>query len=191
MKKTTIVIILTAVFFILMGVAYSTWSDQIVTLISAGSGETDLQVIAAEVIGTNTRAIIGNNLVSCGVKVRDLEPYGTTTINLTVQNTGTVPVDLDDVVIKKIKNYTPNQGRRIYIRARVYSSAATELNVERNIPGWDSVNGSSASGGIMMLSAGETCTVQARVFFYATNWNRPPEDFNFRIRLFYSRFNDD
>ena len=107
MKKFTVILICLVASLLLTGVAFASWSLVSDVIVNAGTANLDVKIIKATTIYasngvdfSNQDIIIGNNDKTVNINIDGIYPGSKATLELIVENTGSLPVSFDQIIQK-------------------------------------------------------------------------------------------
>jgi hypothetical protein len=107
MNKAKLVVLIITILLLLTGVAYARWTDQINILISTKTAETELSYVDyTSRSGSGNASVSRGGSVQANVSFRELEPGTSSSVTLHFKNTGTIPIDIDDIKVLYVDGYS-------------------------------------------------------------------------------------
>jgi hypothetical protein len=107
MNKAKLVVLVITILLLLTGVAYARWTEQINILILARTAETELSYVDYAVrTGSGSVKVTKGEQAQATVSFKDMEPDTSSSVTLRFKNTGTIPIDIDDIKVLYVSGYS-------------------------------------------------------------------------------------
>jgi hypothetical protein len=151
-NKAKLVVLIITILLLLTGVAYARWTEQINIFVLTKTAATELSY-ADYTYRTNS----GRVSVSKGeeaqatVLLKDIEPGTSNSVTLRFQNTGTIPIDIDDIRVLYVSGYSDDYKNDIHLTVSGYAGEKRFLQQEKKIFQWKAKKSSSNRGELHRL----------------------------------------
>lgn len=147
MNKVKLVVLIIAILLLLTGVAYARWTEQVNILILTKTAEIELSYVDYS-SRTNSGSVSVTNVedTRATVSFKDIEPGTGNAVTLRFKNTGTIPVDIDDVKVFYVGGYSDDYKNDITLTVSGYVGEKRFLQQDKKIFQWHA-HGSSAKHG--------------------------------------------
>ncbi len=209
MKKAKVLVLVLTIILLLSGVAYARWTEQINILVLTKTAETELSYI-----DYTHRTESGSVSVSKGEKTQatvsfqNIEPGTGNSVTLNFKNTGTIPIDIDDIKVLYVGGYSNDNKHDITLTVTGYYGTNRFLQESERIFHWRSNSSSSSRDELVELPVNGTIKVICDVDFDEaknkdnfgqskkedtqpeTESKKIMENVSFVIEVSYSRFNE-
>lgn len=206
MNKAKLIVLIITILLLLTGVAYARWTEQINLLIQTKTAETELSYL-----DYSTRTESGSINVARGdgaqatVNFQNISPNSTNTVTIRFKNTGTIPIDIDDIKVLYVGGYSDTYKNDIWLTVSGYAGTKRFVQEDGKIFHWK-MNGSASRwdelyelpvNGIIDI----VCKVEFDDVMYYYNFGmltdpwfgKPPqqikENVSFVLKVEYERFN--
>lgn len=205
MKKIKLAIFAIAILLMCSGVAYASWTEQVQLDVSAKTASTELHVLKVRAKGARVDATAQNQVA---IFVKKIQPGETAIIDITFKNTGTIPVDIDDVIISSVGGYSADNKKDLTLSISASANGKSIFYGSKQISQWKT-NGAAGIKGLLEVPVGGTVIIRVQVTFAETNKKDKAEketgkkdkaekeeseifeNVTFILRPEYSRFNED
>lgn len=144
MKKGKLIILIITILLLLTGVAYARWTDQINVLIQTKTAKTELIYL-----DYSTRTDSGKIEVTRGdnaqanVSFQGIKPGTSNTVTIRFKNTGTIPIDIDDIRVLYVGGYSDEYKNDIWLTVSGYAGTKRFAKEDKKIHQWR-MNGSTS-----------------------------------------------
>lgn len=137
MNKAKLVVLIIAILLLLTGVAYARWTEQVNILIQARTAETELSYV-----DYTSRLESGRVSVSKGeeaqatVAFKEIKPGTGNAVTLKFKNTGTIPIDIDDIKVLYVSGYSDDYKNDITLSVSGYAGTKRFVQESKKIFHW-------------------------------------------------------
>lgn len=205
MNKAKLIILVITILLLLTGVAYARWTEQINLLILTKTAETELSYL-----DYTPRTESGKINVTKGedaqatVSFQGITPDTSNTVTIRFKNTGTIPIDIDDIKVLYVGGYSDEYKNDIWLTVSGYAGTRRFVKEDKKIHHWR-MHGSASKwdelyelpvDGIIEI----ICMVEFDEIKFIDNYGQskkedahqetePIENVSFVLEVDYSRFN--
>jgi hypothetical protein len=200
-KKVKWLVIIITIVLTLSGVAYAGWTEQIKLDFNTKTGFTEFGVLDVRTDGLEVNVTAQNQVI---INAEEIEEGEEASADIFFINTGTIPVDIDNIVISNVGGYLPQNKHDIYIDVRAYAGGNIIIDDSEKVSYWKSNGSVRCRSSLTEIPVGSTATVQVKVRFAGKNNGKAGEkedkvqneqkifeNVTFILNLEYSRFNED
>ena len=122
MNKAKLVVLIITILLLLTGVAYARWTEQINILIQTKTAKTELSYLdyTKETESGKISVTKGDN-AQATVNFEGIQPSSTNTVRVRFQNTGTIPIDIDDIKVLYVSGYSDEYKNDIRLTVSGYA----------------------------------------------------------------------
>jgi len=107
MNKTKLGVLIITILLLLTGVAYARWTEQINIQILAKTAETELSYVDYSTrINSGSVSVSNIDEAQATVIFKEMEPDTVNYVTLRFKNTGTIPVDINDIDVLYVSGYS-------------------------------------------------------------------------------------
>lgn len=208
MNKAKLIVLILTILLLLTGVAYARWTEQINIMIMTKTAETELSYVDYE-----SRTESGKVSVSKGEKMQatvnfqEIEPGTRNSVTLHFKNTGTIPIDIDDIKVLYVGGYSDDYKNDLVLTISGYAGEKRFLQQDDKIFHWRMKGSSSNRDGLYELPVNGVIDIICEIEFdelkTIDNYGQSKkedsnkdtespvikEDVSFIIQVDYSRFN--
>ena len=137
MKKAKLIILIITILLLLTGVAYARWTEQINLLILTKTAETELSYL-----DYTPRTESGKINVTKGddaqatVSFQGITPDTSNTVTIRFKNTGTIPIDIDDIKVLYVGGFSDEYKNDIWLTVSGYAGTRRFIKVDKKIHHW-------------------------------------------------------
>ncbi len=208
MNKAKLVVLIITILLLLTGVAYARWTDQVNIQILARTAETELSYVDYS-FRINSGSVSVSNIedTQATVLFKEIEPGTINTVTLNFRNTGTIPIDINDIKVLYIGGYSDDFKNDIRLKVSGYAGEKRFLQREKKIFQWRVNNSSTKRDELYQLPVNGYIKVICEVEFddiktkdnygqskkHSSQKETDASDFiqnvSFAIQVDYSRFN--
>jgi len=208
MSKVKLVVLIIAILLLLTGVAYARWTEQINIMILTKTAETELSYVDyTSRTGSGKASVVKGEKTQATVSFTELEPGTSSSVTLRFKNTGTIPIDIDDIKVLYISGYSNEHKQDITLTVTGYANEKRFVQQDDRVFHWKTNNSSSNRGALYELPVNGVIDVICDIEFddirTIDNYGQskkedsnqptePPvikENVSFIIEVAYSRFN--
>jgi len=121
MNKAKLVVLIMTIMLLITGVAYARWTERVSILVLAKTAETELTYI-----DYTSRTESGKVSVTKGeatqatVVVKEMEPGTSNSVTLSLKNTGTIPIAINDIKVLYVCGYSEEHKNDIWLTVSAY-----------------------------------------------------------------------
>ncbi len=144
MNKAKLVVLIITILLLLTGVAYARWTEQVNIQIQAKTAVTELSYE-----DYNSRINSGSVSVSniddtqATVVFKELEAGTVNTVTLRFKNTGTIPIDIDNIRVLYVSGYSDDFKNDLRLTVSGYAGEKRFLQQDKKIFQWKANNSGS------------------------------------------------
>ena len=208
MNKVKLVVLIIAILLLLTGVAYARWTERINIMILTKTAETELSYVDyTSRTGSGKVSVAKGEKTQATVSFTELEPGTISSVTLRFKNTGTIPIDINDIKVLYISGYSNEYKQDITLTVSGYANEKRFVQHDDRVFRWKTNNSRSDRGTLFELPVNGEIDVICDIEFddIKTNDNygqsktedshqptEPPvikENVSFIIEVAYSRFN--
>lgn len=208
MNKAKLVVLIITILLLLTGVAYARWTDQISILVQTKTAKTELSYLDYSKDTESGKVSVSNNgNAQATVKFEGIQPNSSNTVKVRFQNTGTIPVDIDDVKILYVGGYSDEYKNDLRLTVSGYAVEDRFIQKDAKIHQWKSHGSSSGRDELYQLPPNGIIDIICELEFDEvknidnngqdkkedSNKNKDPseilQDVSFVLVVEYSRFN--
>ena len=144
MNKTKLVVLIITILLLLTGVAYARWTEQVNIQILAKTAETELSYLDYTSRLNGGRVSVSNaEDDQATVSFKEIQPGTENSVTLRFKNTGTIPVDIDDIRVLYASGYEDDYKNDLYLTVTGYVGEKRFLLEDKKIFQWKANNSSS------------------------------------------------
>lgn len=137
MNKTKLVVLIITILLLLTGVAYARWTEQVNILVLTKTAETKLSYVDYSTRTDGCRASVSNGKDSQATVVFDeIQPGTENSVTLRFKNTGTIPIDIDNIQVLYVNGYSDDYKNDIYMTVSGYVGEKRFLEETKKIHQW-------------------------------------------------------
>jgi len=152
MNKVKLVVLIITILLLLTGVAYARWTEQIKILILTKTAETELSYVDyTSRIGSGKASVAKGEKTKVNVSFNELEPGTSSSVTLRFRNTGTIPINIDDIKVLYIRGYSNDHKQDITLTVSGYAEEKRFLQQDDRVFHWKTNNLSSNRGALHEL----------------------------------------
>jgi hypothetical protein len=208
MNKAKLVVLIIAILLLLTGVAYARWTDQINIMILTKTAETELSYVDyTSRTGSGKASVAKGEKTQATVSFTELEPGTGSSVTLRFKNTGTIPININDIKVLYISGYSNEYKQDITLTVTGYANEKRFVQQDDRVFHWKTNNSSSNRDALYELPVNGVIDVICDIEFddikTKDNYGQskkedsnqptePPvikENVSFIIEVVYSRFN--
>ena len=144
MNKAKLVVLIITILLLLTGVAYARWTDQINILIQTKTAKTELSYLDYSKDTESGKVSVSNNgNAQAMVQFEGVQPGSSNIVKVRFRNTGTIPVDIDNIKILYVSGYSDEYKNDLRLTISGYAEEERFIQKGRKIQQWR--NNASAS----------------------------------------------
>ena len=144
MNKAKLIVLIITILLLLTGVAYARWTEQINIQIQAKTAETKLSYIDyTSRINSGNVDILNGKDMQVTVAFKDITPGTGNSVTLRFKNTGTIPIDIDDINVLYAGGYSDDYKNDLTLTISGYVGENRFLQQDKKIFQWRANNSSS------------------------------------------------
>lgn len=144
MNKAKLVVLIITILLLLTGVAYARWTEQVNIQILARTAETELSYVDySSRINSGSVSVSNIEDTQATVVFKEIEPGTVNVVTLRFKNTGTIPVDIDDIKVLYVSGYSDDFKNDIRLTVSGYVGEKRFLQKDKKIFQWRANNSSS------------------------------------------------
>jgi len=144
MNKTKLGVLIITILLLLTGVAYARWTEQINIQILAKTAETELSYVDYSTrINSGSVSVSNIDEAQATVIFKEMEPDTVNYVTLRFKNTGTIPVDINDIDVLYVSGYSDDYKNDIYLTVSGYVEEKRFLQQDKKIFQWKANSSSS------------------------------------------------
>ena len=152
MKKTKVGVLIITILLLLTGVAYARWTEQVNILIMTKTAETELSYLDySSRTGSGSVAASKGEKSQATVGFKELEPGTGSSITLRFKNTGTIPIDIDNIKVLYVGGYSDTYKNDLILTVSGYAGEKRFLQQDKKIHQWRANDSSSNRGELLQL----------------------------------------
>jgi hypothetical protein len=208
MNKTKLIVLVIAILLLLTGVAYARWTEQVNIQIQAKTAETELSYVDyTSRLNSGRVNVIKGEDAQVTLAFKDMQPNTENSVTLRFKNTGTIPIDIDDIKVLYVSGYSDDYKNDIRLTIAGYAGEKRFLLQDKKIFQWKANNSSSNRKEMHQLSVNGTidliCSIEFDEIKTIDNHGQNKkedakkdadasdiqQDVSFVIEVDYSRFN--
>lgn len=208
MNKTKLIVLVIAILLLLTGVAYARWTEQVNIQILAKTAETELiYVDYTSRLNSGRVTVIKGEDAQVTLAFKDMQPNTENSVTLRFKNTGTIPIDIDDIKVLYVSGYSDDYKNDIRLTIAGYAGEKRFVLQDKKIFQWKANNSSSNRKEMHQLSVNGTIDLICSIEFDEiktidnhgqnkkedakkdTDASDIQQDVSFVIEVDYSRFN--
>lgn len=208
MKKAKLVVLIIAILLLLTGVAYARWTEQVNILIQTKTAQIELSYVDYSTRTDSGKASVSNGERSqATVSFKEIEPGTENSVTLRFKNTGTIPIDIDDIKVLYVSGYSDDYKNDITLAVSGYAGTKRFVEKDRKIFQWRSNSSCSRRKELHELPVNGTVEIICDLWFdeikTIDNYGQSKkedakqevdapiikQDVSFIIQVDYSRFN--
>jgi hypothetical protein len=160
-KKIKLAIFTIAILLMCSGVAYAGWTEQIELAVSMKTAVTELQIEDVQAKGARVDTTAQNQ---AAIFVKEIQPGECAEIDITFVNTGTIPLDIVDVVISRVGGYSSVNKEALTISLSASVNGKSLFNNSKQVSHWKT-NGDVKIKGLAEVPVGGTVIIRVQVTF--------------------------
>lgn len=144
MNKAKLIVLIIAILLLLTGVAYARWTEQINIQILAKTAETKLSYVDyTSRINSGSVNVSNAKDAQATVTFEEATPDTSNTVTLRFKNTGSIPIDIDDIKVRYVSGYSDDYKNDLTLTISGYVGEKRFLLEDRKIFQWRANNSSS------------------------------------------------
>ena len=137
MNKAKLVVLIIAILLLLTGVAYARWTEQVNILVLTKTAETKLSYVDYTSRTDGGRASVSNGEgAQATVVFKEIRPGTRNSVTLRFKNTGTIPIDIDDINVLYVSGYSDDYKNDITLIISGYAGEKRFLERDKKIHQW-------------------------------------------------------
>jgi len=137
MNKAKLVVLIITILLLLTGVAYARWTEQVNIQILAKTAETKLSYVDYTSRSNSGSANVTNGEdAQATVVFKDIEPGTSNSVTLRFKNTGTIPIDIDDINVRYVSGYSDDYKNDITLTVSGFAGTKRFLQQDKKIFQW-------------------------------------------------------
>jgi hypothetical protein len=166
MNKAKLVVLIITILLLLTGVAYARWTEQINIQILAKTAETKLSYVDyTSRIDSGSVNVSNADGAQATVVFKEMEPDSKNSVTLQFKNTGTIPIDIDDIKVLYVSGYSDDYKNDIRLKISGYAGETRFLQQDKKIFQWRANNSSSRWDEMYQLPVNRTIEIICEVTF--------------------------
>ncbi len=208
MNKAKLGVLIITILLLLTGVAYARWTEQVNLQILAKTAETKLSYVDyATRLNSGSCSVTNAENAQATVTFKEVTPATGNTVTLRFKNTGTIPIDIDDIKVLYVSGYSDDYKNDIRLTVAGYAGEKRFLLQDKKIFQWRANDSSSNRGELYQLPVNGTieiiCDLEFDEIKTIDNYSQSKKEdakkdtdttdiqqnVSFVIRVDYSRFN--
>lgn len=144
MNKAKVVVLIIAILLLLTGVAYARWTEQVNILVLTRTAETKLSYVDYKTRTDGGRASVSNGEdAQATVVFKEIRPGTGNSVTLRFKNTGTIPIDIDDINVLYVSGYSDDYKNDITLIISGYAGEKRFAEQDKKIHQWRANRSSS------------------------------------------------
>ncbi|MDP3448781.1 MAG: hypothetical protein Q8S22_12085 [Eubacteriales bacterium] len=144
MNKAKLVVLIITILLLLTGVAYARWTEQVNIQILAKTAETKLSYVDyTSRVNSGSASVSNAENAQATVVFKEILPSTGNSVTLRFKNTGTIPIDIDDIKVLYVSGYSDDYRNDIKLTVSGYAGEKRFLQQEKKIFQWWANNSSS------------------------------------------------
>lgn len=144
MNKAKFIVLIITILLLLTGVAYARWTEQINIQILAKTAETKLSYVDyTSRINSGSVNVSNAKDAQATVTFEEATPDTSNTVTLRFKNTGSIPIDIDDIKVRYVSGYSDDYKNDLTLTISGYVGEKRFLLEDRKIFQWRANNSSS------------------------------------------------
>lgn len=166
MNKAKLVVLIITILLLLTGVAYARWTEQVNIQIQAKTAETELSYVDYD-SRINSGSVSVSNLegTQATVVFKEIVPGTANAVTLRFKNTGTIPIDIDDIRVLYVSGYSDDFKNDLRLIVSGYAGEKRFLQQDKKIFQWKANNSSSKRNELYQLPVNGIIEVICEVEF--------------------------
>ena len=144
MSKAKLAVLIIAILLLLTGVAYARWTEQVNIQILAKTAETKLSFVDyTSRLDSGSVSVTNAEKAQATVTFKGITPATGNTVTLRFKNTGTIPIDIDDIKVLYVGGYSDDYKNDIRLTVEGYAGEKRFLQKDKKIFQWKANKSSS------------------------------------------------
>lgn len=144
MNKAKFIVLIITILLLLTGVAYARWTEQINIQILAKTAETKLSYVDyTSRINSGSVNVSNAKDAQATVTFEEATPDTTNSVTLRFKNTGSIPIDIDDIKVRYVSGYSDDYKNDLTLTISGYVGEKRFLQEDKKIFQWRANNSSS------------------------------------------------
>ncbi len=208
MNKAKLVVLIITILLLLTGVAYARWTEQVNIQILAKTANTELSYVDYDSrMDSGTVTVSNGENTQATVIFKDIAPGTGNSVTLRFKNTGTIPIDIDDINVRYVGGYSDDYKNDLTLTVSGYAGEKRFLQQDKKIFQWRANKSSSKRDDLYQLPVNGVIEIICEIEFdeikvidnYGQNKKEDSkkgadssdikQDVSFIIEVDYSRFN--
>ncbi|HWR29960.1 MAG TPA: hypothetical protein VN631_08995 [Negativicutes bacterium] len=208
MNKAKLVVLIITILLLLTGVAYARWTEQVNIQILAKTAETELSYVDYDSrMNSGTVTVSNGENTQATVVFKEITPDTGNSVTLRFKNTGTIPIDIDDINVRYVGGYSDDYKNDLTLTVSGYAGEKRFLQQDKKIFQWRANNSSSKRDELYQLPVNGVIEIICEIEFdeikVIDNYGQDKkedskkgidasdikQDVSFIIEVDYSRFN--
>jgi len=166
MKKAKVLVLILTIILLLSGVAYARWTEQINILVLTKTAETELTYVDyTHRTESGTVSVSKGEKAQATVSFQNIEPGTGNSVTLNFKNTGTIPIDIDDIKVLYVSGYSNEHKHDITLTVTGYYGTNRFLQESERIFHWRTNSSSSSRDELVELPVNGTIKIICDVDF--------------------------
>jgi len=152
MNKTKLIVLIITILLLLTGVAYARWTEQVHIQILAKTAETELSYVDyTSRLNSGSVDVSNGEDTQATVIFKEVEPGTGNSVTLRFKNTGTIPIDIDNIKVLYVSGYSDEYKNDLNLKVSGYAAEKRFLNRDKKIFQWKANNSSSNHIGLIQI----------------------------------------
>lgn len=166
MNKAKLGVLIITILLLLTGVAYARWTEQVNIQILAKTAETKLSYVDySSLINSGSASVSNAENAHATLTFKEITPGTGNTVTLRFKNTGTIPIDIDDIKVLYVSGYSDDFKNDLRLTVSAYVGEIRIAHKDKKIFQWKANNSTSKRDEIYQLPVNGIIEVVCEVEF--------------------------